>query len=66
MYWDVNPLPLAALVVGLVGGSVLGIYARNNNLLGPDISIAIHKWSRAGIPEEEIVNRLFDMPSVPI
>lgn len=61
--WDVNPLPLAALVIGLVGGSIFGIYVRNNNLLGSDMDVAIEiqKWSAFGIQKQDVVNRLFDI-----
>jgi multisubunit Na+/H+ antiporter MnhC subunit len=58
---DVNPLPLALLIVGIIVGSGLGIFARSNDLLGSDISAEMQKWSEIGIPEQEIARRLFEI-----
>ncbi|MBV7336176.1 hypothetical protein KFU94_49670 [Chloroflexi bacterium TSY] len=63
--WTVNPAPLTWLVVGLIVGLILGILARNNHLLGSDISTEIKRWSKAGLiqaglSKEEIVLKLFE------
>ena len=63
--WNINPLPLSILVIGLVAGTILGILVRNNSLFGSDISIEVQKWSQAGliqagISEHDIVHRIFE------
>lgn len=61
----VSPFPLLLFVLGIVGGSALGILARNNSVLGSGPSIAVDEWVRAGLvepdwPREKIVERLFE------
>lgn len=63
--WQVNPLPLALLVVGILFGSTIGILARNQSWFGSDVSIEAHKWTRAGLTgdgysQDEIVRKLFN------
>jgi hypothetical protein len=56
----INPLPLTMLVIGLVIGSGMGIYARTNDLFGPDPQKFARKWSGTGLDEKKIQQRLFD------
>ncbi len=63
--WNIDPLPLMLLVVGILLGSLLGIKARNDGWLGTDLSIEVKKWTDAGLVEagftqEELVRRLFE------
>lgn len=63
--WNIDPLPLMLLVVGILLGSLLGIKARNDGWLGTDLSIEVKKWTDvglvdAGFTQEEIVRRLFE------
>jgi tetratricopeptide (TPR) repeat protein len=58
--WQVNPIPLACLIVGIVAGSVVGIWARNQNWLGTNLQTEVQQWATMGIPEQDIVQRLFE------
>jgi hypothetical protein len=64
--WQVNPIPLAMLMIGLFFGSIAGISARNASWLGSDISAEIARWSKAGltetgtgVTEEDLLLRLY-------
>lgn len=56
----INPLPLTMLVIGLGIGSCIGIYARTNDLFGPDPQKFARKWAGTGLDEKKIQQRLFD------
>lgn len=56
----ISSLALAATIVGIVIGSVLGVKARNENVLGSDISTKVNMWKELGVPEKVIVNRMFE------
>lgn len=56
----VNPWPLAALVVGLLIGSIIGILARNNHWFGSDSSGEITKWINLGLDQGKVRDALFD------
>lgn len=60
---QVSPLPIAILVMGIVLGSILGIITRNVDLFGADRlqdpSGEIARWSKLGIDEKLVVQRLF-------
>lgn len=64
--WTVDPLPLMVLVIGIVGGSLLGIKARNDSWLGSPVSIEVKRWTDAGLVgpdglnDKELVRRLFE------
>ena len=58
--WQVNPIPFALLMAGILFGVGLGMAARNTHLLGSDISVEISKWSKTGLSEQEIANRIFE------
>lgn len=51
--------PLAILIIGLLVGSTLGLFARNNHLFGSDVTSEMRKWQAVGVPQEAIVDRLF-------
>ena len=57
---EVDPWPIAFLVIGLVGGSIGGVRARTYDWLEPDISQEMAKWTSVGISEEKIRNELFN------
>jgi hypothetical protein len=57
--WKVNPWPLAALVVGLLMGSIIGVLARNNHWFGSDSSSEITKWTNLGIDKALARDALF-------
>jgi hypothetical protein len=63
-HWQVDPIPIAFLILGIVLGSILGITARTHNWLGIDIHVDVHaeiqKWKAVGIDEKDIVQRLFE------
>ncbi|MCP3683078.1 MAG: hypothetical protein GY861_10340 [bacterium] len=64
--WRADPLPLAFLMIGIIGGASVGIIARTHNWLGvvderPNIQAEIQRWKAVGIEEEKIANRLFDL-----
>lgn len=56
----VNTVPLAVLVVGIVIGALLGIYGRNQGLLGSTLSIEVSEWVSQGIEKDEVARRLFE------
>lgn len=59
--WKVNPIPIAMLVIGVVVGSGIGIYVRNQDLLGrSDLSFEIKQWTDAGLDQEEVARRVFE------
>ncbi|RIK40156.1 MAG: hypothetical protein DCC55_15850 [Chloroflexi bacterium] len=58
--WRVNPLPLAALMVGVVGGTMLGMLARNYHWFGSDVSSEVAKWAQLGVAPADVVDRLFE------
>lgn len=55
-------LPLTLLVLFLVGGSILGLWTRVNEWLGPEPKTVARRWISQGLPLSEpvIVGRLFD------
>src|SRR5262249_21167159 len=55
-----DPLPLALMILGLVGGSCVGLYARTNEWLSADPQRVVRRWKGTGLKEEEIKKRLFD------
>ena len=56
----VAPLPFALLMIGIVAGSVVGLYARNHSWFGSNLSYEVEKWTAQGLPKEEVVRRLFE------
>lgn len=60
--WQINPWPLAFLILGMVIGSVFGIQARTQDWLGTDVSDEIAMWQKTGLkmPPEKIAERLFE------
>jgi multisubunit Na+/H+ antiporter MnhC subunit len=56
----IDPLPLAALVIGIVFGSIVGISARNHHWFGSDRSSEIEQWTKLGLVKEMVVSRLFE------
>jgi hypothetical protein len=43
---NISPYPLAALIAGIVVGSIFGVRARNHHWLGSEISSEIAKWTQ--------------------
>lgn len=64
-----SPLPLALLIVGMVGGSSLGLMARSQSWLSSDLSGEVRQWTDLGMDQKEVVNKLFAVhygePSAP-
>jgi hypothetical protein len=63
--WNIDPLPLMVLVVGILLGSLIGIKARNDGWLGTDLSIEVKKWTDEGLVDgsftkADLVRRLFE------
>lgn len=58
----ISPVPIASLVVGIVAGSIVGIYVRSHNGLGNDPSLAkeVEQWTELGLNREEVTRRLFE------
>src|SRR5947209_2819525 len=47
---SVDVVPVSFLVIGLAVGSSMGVYARSNDLLGPDLTLFTRKWAtRTGL-----------------
>ena len=61
-----DALPIAALVLGIICGSAIGLAARNYGWLGTDLDLEIHKWTKYGLDERSVADRLFEAayPSV--
>ena len=59
--WEVNPLPLAFLMSGIILGSIIGIFARNQNWLGTNLRTEIQRWEAIGVDGKDVAKRLFDM-----
>lgn len=57
----VTPLPFAMLMVGIVAGSIAGLYARNHSWFGSNLSYEVEKWAAQGLPKDEVVRRLFEL-----
>lgn len=57
-----NPLPLTLMIVAVVLGSALGVFARTKELLGPGPEAVARSWKAAGLPLETpaILLRLFE------
>lgn len=56
----VTPLPFAMLMVGIVVGSIVGLYARNHSWFGSSLSHEVEQWTSQGLPKDEVVRRLFE------
>jgi len=60
----INPFPMALLVFGIITGSIIGIIARNQDWFGSQeqsaLSSEINQWTAMGLPQEEVVRRLFE------
>jgi hypothetical protein len=57
---SVSAIPAAALVVGIVIGSSLGVVARTNEWLGADAARLVEKWRALGLDKNEVAGKLFD------
>jgi len=60
LQWQVSPLPLTMVVIGIATGSIVGINARNHHWFGSSVSAEIAQWTDLGIAEPAIANRLFE------
>jgi len=60
--WAVNPVPVAILILGILAGSSVGIFARTHNWLGGsgDISREVKTWTDQGLEQPNVAQRLFD------
>lgn len=65
--WRVNPWPLSILIIGLVLGSIGGVWARTHNWLGESpydaVQDAVNVWSNmdTGLSDDQIERRLFEL-----
>ena len=57
---NINPTPIALLIVGIIIGTSVGIIMRNQNMLGTDLQSEIKKLEEVGIKKEDVVKRIFD------
>jgi hypothetical protein len=57
---EVNPIPIAAALVGIAIGASIGIYGRTNGWLGPNAGRIAEQWQDTGLDRKEIFKRLFD------
>jgi hypothetical protein len=55
----VNPLPIVALILGVVAGASVGIYGRTNDWLGPQPGRLIARWEQFGLSRREIATQAF-------
>ena len=73
--WQVDPIPVALLVLGIFLGTNVGVWVRNHNLLGVDettalsqklknetsaLSQELEKWSAIGLNREYVARRVFE------
>ncbi len=67
---NITPWPLAFLIIGIVGGSILGLRVRTNDLLGrTDLKAEIQKWEEVGLKlEDNDIRRLYELehPTAPL
>jgi hypothetical protein len=56
----IDPTPLAFLIASLIVGSAIGVYARTNDLFGPNPKRIAQKWRGTGLEERDIERRIFD------
>lgn len=57
----ISPVPITVLVVGIVAGSIVGIYVRSHNWLGnPSLAKEVEQWTELGFNREEVARRLFE------
>lgn len=64
-HWQVNPVPIAWLMLGLILGSSSGIWVRTHDLLSPHTQslseeAEVARWEALGLKKEEVAARLFD------
>jgi hypothetical protein len=57
---DVNPFPMMIMILGLVAGASLGVYARANDWLGVKPANFVNQWKNTGLSDQDIIRRLFD------
>lgn len=57
--WQVNPLPLMLMVIGIALGAMAGISARNQHWFGSSVSAEIAQWTSNGLAKSEVADRLF-------
>lgn len=57
--WQVNPLPLMMVVIGIVLGAIVGISARNQHWFGSSVSAEIAQWTSNGLAKSQVADRLF-------
>lgn len=62
---NINPLPLTMLVLGILIGSAVGIWARNHNWLGSEASSEVDQWVQTGLDgpgwtRTDIARKLFE------
>lgn len=63
-----NPMPLAALVIGISLGAPVGLYGRNSGWFTPAIATSappnlealVSRWEKLGVNRHEIAKRLLD------
>lgn len=60
---NITPWPLALLIAGIIGGSILGLTVRTHNLLGrTDLAAEIQKWQDAGLVlDNNDIRRLYEL-----
>lgn len=60
---NITPWPLAFLIIGIIGGSILGLRVRTHNLLGrTDLAAEIQKWRDVGLElEDNDIRRLYEL-----
>jgi hypothetical protein len=66
--WNIDPMPLGLLVLGLIVGSLVGLYMRTHNALSPNtltLTEEITKWTIAGLDKSVVVERLFEQEYPP-
>lgn len=60
----ITPVPLAWLVIGLILGASVGVWARTHNWLGSspfaDVQAELQFWQEAGLDKPTIAQRLFE------
>ena len=55
-----DALPIAALALGIICGSAIGLAVRNHGWLGTDLDLEISKWTKYGIERDDVAKTLFE------
>ena len=56
---EVDPLPIAILMVAFAIGSTSGVYYRANDMFGTDPKVIVERWENVGLDGKEVAQAVF-------